>query len=992
MATLESQLAALSGQALALQIQIQEIEAEIRRLISQIQANPEQEGQLLLAANALANQRVALRDQLAAVNAKITALQEVQPPAPPLTAPVVGQTETPAVPTVDENTNPETRPFTQTQSTPAQTENNNGTTFGTITGADADLAYDLGATPTGSPGVGANDDNPQASATTTPNVSTSGSDAAITDMGTIVITADRPVTSVGIQPKPNILDQYASYTWSVSMYLLTPQQYGQFMTSKKKNLTGYNLLIQSGGAPVNKTGFVGNLQTDVYTENNGVTTTATVDAGRSPAFPLDFYIDNITLTTLLNGKGTGQAHGASTLKFTVTEPNGITLIDRLYQAVQDSSPQQANGPIDYQQAQYLMVFRWYGFDENGNPVKPSSESAAMSTDPRAIVEKFIPFTIKTIKFTVSSKAVTYDFDCAPVGQLVAGTSRNGTVTSDVELTGKTVKDVLVGNLAASVLRTAPGAQQADVRRVDNAIENNTAPAVASGAPAVGSTTAVGLMQAMNSWQEELVKTGQRQYADTYEVVFAPGAEAIQNAEILLKDPTTNQSATPMSASASKFPDNLLTEKQAVAYNGRNISITAGTQLLWAIDYIIRNSKYIANQASVAGSEDDESYQPQNRAGNRPVQWYNISMEVIPDGSKYDTKVNSPVYKIRYIINAYTVQNFVSRFFPDVPYLGVHKSYPYWFTGQNTAVLDYQASFNRMYQLVVSGSTPGNNDQNNILKQRSSSMTDQIKWYSAPRSSQSTSGAENRGNEIPAEAAEYLYDPGSLAEAKVRIIGDPAWIQQGSITGSASIDSYAPAFLADGTINFDGGQPMFEISWQKPQDYDINTGLADPYGSRARNPVQSFIYTGKRVVSEFKGGKFEQLLEGNLYPFPNPSGTNTAQAATARNAAVATDPRRIDLPTDGINTKTGRPIGVPAGVNNDNGAKQAPEDSGATSPGGSYDGDNSSVTPADVATSQAPPEAPISDGAEVSWYDYEPPPKLAGGGNNADPPQTMALET
>ena len=905
----------------------------------------------------------------------------------PLTSPdAVAGPATEETPNVDTGTDAPTKTFSQTQSTPAQTVEQVGT--GAVSTSPGTPVA------TGTSGNGADDNNPQqATAESSTNSNSNSNSSTVGNSGGFGSGTGNNTFS--IKPQPNILDQYASYTWSASLYLMSSEQYNQFVQSKKKSLTGYNLLIQSGGAPVNKTGFVGNLQTGVFYENNGVTSTTTADSGRSPAFPLDFYIDNISFTSRLNGKGTGQAHGAADLKFQVVEPNGITLLDRLYQAVQDSAPRNAGGPIDYTQARYLMVMRWYGFDENGNPIAPGKTAGVQLTDPNAIVEKFIPFSIKYVKFTVSNRLVTYDFDCAPIGQLVGGTSRRATVTSDVELTGKTVKDVLAGNAGTPVSRSAT---QADVRRVDNALENNAAPSVASGAPIIGSSSAVGLIQAMNSWQQELVKTGQRQYADTYEIVFAPGAEDIQNATVTLMEPVSNQSATPMGTAASKSPDSVLPDKQAVSYNGRNIAITAGTQMWYAIDYIIRNSSYISDQAAVGVSEENNPYINKDEASTKPVKWYNISIEAVQDGNKYDNKINAPVYKIRYIINAFTIQNFVSKFFPTVPWLGVHKSYPYWFTGDNVAVLDYQATFNNMYQLIVSGSTPGNNQANAILKTRSSSMRDQIKWYNAPRSTQSTAGAENRGNEIPAEAAEYLYDPGSLSEAKVRIIGDPAWIQQGVMLGTATVDSFDNPFLSDGTINFDGHQPMFEIAWQKPQDYDLNTGLADPYASRDRNPVQSYVYTGVSVTSEFKGGKFEQVLVGALYPFRKPDGLNAVQGSNApQNASEATAQRT------GVNLNSAAGAGrgyvnpeivnpAPPGVNNDNGARPAPSDAEVTGSNTSYSGDQNGVQPADTVVAQASPEPPTSDGSDISVANYAAPPKLGDtGSTTADPSQYIVTE-
>jgi hypothetical protein len=47
-----------------------------------------------------------------------------------------------------------------------------------------------------------------------------------------------------IEPRPNILDQYSSYTYSASVYLMSRSQYNRLLRSKKKTINGYNLLFQ----------------------------------------------------------------------------------------------------------------------------------------------------------------------------------------------------------------------------------------------------------------------------------------------------------------------------------------------------------------------------------------------------------------------------------------------------------------------------------------------------------------------------------------------------------------------------------------------------------------------------------------------------------------------------------------------------------------------------------------------------------------------------
>ena len=117
-------------------------------------------------------------------------------------------------------------------------------------------------------------------------------------------------TSTDIVPQPNVLDRFASYTYSASVYLMSTKQYTQLLRSKKKNINGYNLLFQSGGAPPNNGGFQGALGTGQQNSTGGDGTNSTtppggilgtndVDAGRNPAFPLDFYIDSITIDNAL---------------------------------------------------------------------------------------------------------------------------------------------------------------------------------------------------------------------------------------------------------------------------------------------------------------------------------------------------------------------------------------------------------------------------------------------------------------------------------------------------------------------------------------------------------------------------------------------------------------------------------------------------------------------------------------------------------------------
>jgi hypothetical protein len=715
-----------------------------------------------------------------------------------------------------------------------------------------------------------------------------------------------------IVPQPNVLDRFASYTYSASVYLLSTTQYQRLLRSKKKSVNGYFLLFQSGGAPTNKGGFLGKGSGSVSGQdpNADFAYDSPDDYGRNPAFPQDFYIDSITIDNALPGKATQSPHMVTDLKFTVVEPGNITLLDRIHRAVQDVGQlADENQPINYTSAAYLMVIRWYGYDIDGNQIPVGAlDPATGLTDPNAVVEKFIPFLITGIEWQVSSKLVTYDFSCAPINQWIAGGTRRGTLTYDAEFSATTVSELLGDNLqyvsatapaarpGASTITGGTGGVFANPTYSQSAVNGNASnpsPPKASSAPTSSLTIKQGVMGAMNAKQQELVKSGIYEVADTYAIQFGTHPafpnRNIGSATLQLTGNVVTQSNTPMGV-GTKQDANQGLNPAANSMNvlGRKWSVASGMQLVQIIDQAVRKSSFIYDQQlTVIDAQTGEDV-PVKDAKAKPMLWFEITMQAYR--GEYDQKRNDYAYDILFVVTPYPLQNFDSKYFPLTQFRGVHKSYPYWFTGQNTAVLDYTANFNSLYNITVTGTEPKNNGAARQRELSTASMRE-IPFYTyAPSSTEDRQGEDGRALEAQANASEYLYSPGSMAEGKIRIIGDPAWIQQGSLSGGVNAKefSYSP-FLPDGTINFDAQEVMFEISWQRPQDYDLNTGLADPYSggnTKDRLPIQSNVYRANRVISEFRQGKFEQTIEGSLYMFPKPDGTNTVGKTAASNSALS----------------------------------------------------------------------------------------------------------
>ena len=254
--------------------------------------------------------------------------------------------------------------------------------------------------------------------------------------------------NASITPQDNILDQYASYTYSLSWYLMDPKTYSDLILLPNRNLTGYYLLAQSGGAPI---------QNAAPTPFGG-----TVGVGRNPFFPLDYYLDNFEFDSYYpSTPGSRGSALLSKVTFTVTEPNGISLLKNLYSAVADvynalqvSKP---GTPINYLAAQYCMVIRFYGYDTAGNLVQPIAQRSAV-TDRSAVVEKFIPFTITGIDFKVANKLVEYQIKGAGIEQVNNLSTIKGSIPQNFTFNGATVKDMLVGSITQPTASNAAGDQ------------------------------------------------------------------------------------------------------------------------------------------------------------------------------------------------------------------------------------------------------------------------------------------------------------------------------------------------------------------------------------------------------------------------------------------------------------------------------------------------------------------------------------------------------
>jgi len=569
-----------------------------------------------------------------------------------------------------------------------------------------------------------------------------------------------------IVSQDNILDQFASYTYSLSWYLLDHATYNSLATSDTKYINSYYLLMQSGGASLQTT-------STNFIEKNSANTT-----GRNPFFTLDYYMDNFVIENSISATpGSRGAAKLTNVSFTVTEPNGISLQPNLIRAVNDLY--EKNGyvkkgtTINYNEAQYVMVVRFYGYDSRGNLVMPIDNRRGF-TDRQAAVEKFIPFKIVDIQFKVSNKLVEYSISGVPTDQLTAFSTDRGSIPQSFQFQGATVSDILVGtNQTISDLRLsleADARADAEARSITQGSgASPKPPSKASAAPyKVGNIEATGLCAALNLFYAEEARR-RKGIADIYEVQFVD--PILSNASIV--PPGSVDKAFAGGNPNANAATNLDPNRQYFNPKIRVRSATTGQQIVQFIDEVMRSSSYISDQQKATWEVDPKTKVGEWKFQGKTAQnfaWFDITCDAQVIG--YDENARANAYRMIYKVAPYqTSMIATSEYFNPSAFRGVHKVYNYWFTGQNTQVLQYEQSFNGLWKQTISSNSPTSTAE--FIKNQVNSRVMYSKRF-MPASNQTREGAVGDVYEAAANAADMLYTT-DLVNITLDVIGDPAWI-------------------------------------------------------------------------------------------------------------------------------------------------------------------------------------------------------------------------
>ena len=666
-----------------------------------------------------------------------------------------------------------------------------------------------------------------------------------------------------IKYTPNPLHSYATYTYSISLHLLTPEAYND-LADGKEWLPKSKTLIAGGG-------------------RWGTDTTKKTTFTRAAQFKDDFYFDGLTTETIIGMNAQNRGTNAYDFKFNIIEPYGFTLINRLLElSIELKQPNYLANP-------YVLQIDFFGNNDAGETVYPLTDSEGRS------LTKYLPCKLVEVKIKVGTNGANYACRAIPYNHS-AFSSTIATTPANFEITAKTVQDFFTNDSDDEGIQRQSEDKKKQREELDTAKNN---PFAASKTAELENSIkspykTKSYTGAYNAFQQYLKDGSKADHPTTIKFDIDP-----EIAKALIVDPGTN-SATSSPAVDSKDTKEVAAQVQS-GRSGKTgtppsvgfktdvarFNVNAGDAIIDIINKVMRSSTYITDQLKEP-LQLDKNGKPLNEDGaGQPIKWFKITPKVkLKD---FDARRNQWGLEVTYQIRQYTYHNSkhpaVRVSSQDAIRRNLRKKYSYIYTGANSDIIDFSLDFNTLFYTEVNvltentaRTTNSKESQNEALTTKDLKEEGSIEETASnqvmPRQQHMTSGDAsaqaglNASNSSLAQRAAdvmksiYSHARGDMINLKLKIIGDPEFIKTddifynvGNVEAIGPNETHAP----DGSMLMDRGDIFALITWRTPVDIDFeNTGLPD--FQRYQYSVFDGVFKVMKVSSEFKGGKFEQSID------------------------------------------------------------------------------------------------------------------------------------
>ena len=703
----------------------------------------------------------------------------------------------------------------------------------------------------------------------------------------------------GIAPS-NILHQYSSYTYRISLFFLEKDDYNSLAASPDLFTPKY-ALMSSGGGYANKPG-----------PDRKIGDTFVRGAGRHPDFEEDFFIDNLSILTVVGLNSKTKATNAIDISFTITEPHGISLLDRLLSACETSSDKSMN----YMEQPYLLQVDFLSSpgDPNSNNSKTQDNLIARKRIPIKFLElkinpstggtvyqvRAIPYNHVAFNMTVASVPVNFNIEASTVGEFFS--------------TGSDAQDLVNGfreQIAANKERVESELTKWKAERtiISGGVQQEPTPSQIEAertrltkSISYDSTSFVG---AYNEYMKEVSKQGLSKNPPTL-ISFNIPDQSIAKSPIVNKETAQSRDNTMADKDrAVNATDDQFKKKQV-------FPIHPGTSIIDIVDKIVQKSDYITTQISEFKKQSEESTADANYSGATnendrsgtsakkidekflDLNWFKVIPQVVL--SDFDFNRNAYSKVVLYTILPYITANQYHPSFSksQIKQSAAVRTYNYWYTGENMDIIKADIDFNSTYytqlttyrdQVKRGGANRQSSEEavdittagtNRAIRAAILPVATEVSGHNSAAGTMNS--AEQPKDHIVADLKKSIYSSqrGDMLNIKLTIIGDPAYIKQDDVYYNPSSPDTYNKFLTNtepnssrpigdkGQILFDREQVYVKLNFKNVVDINDAIGIVNKQttlrNGRDTNGTFTGMYKVLKVQSSFARGQFTQVLD------------------------------------------------------------------------------------------------------------------------------------
>ena len=659
-------------------------------------------------------------------------------------------------------------------------------------------------------------------------------------------------------PAPNILSNYASYSYVIGLHPLTTTQLN-FPDSSYIKGESLPIICQSGmGDPINR----------VQTPNFG---------------KQDFFINNLTFETYI-GHTSPATTNIATLQFDIIEPYSIGLFINTLQAAAYQA-----GHNNWREAPFLLSIQFRGNTQNGMMKK-----VPFST-------RYVPFKFATITMNSSDQGTKYLVNAFAI-QSLALTEEFAKLRSDVTIKGKTVQEVLQTgkeSLQNVINEKLAEAVTSGIKKVPDKIvivfpkeiTDSKATAAAAGADSQRTNTPIINPNKAKESSEVLKKLG----INVSNLEQAAGDINDVGKSSMGFNRTNPSEQAPENAQNTWDPalKIWLRGKLIPNWEEGSFKFSQDTDIPNAINQVILSSRY----PEVALNNSENGF----------VSWWRIDTQIYYIGTDENLADTGKVPKIAvYRVVPYKVhQSKIAGSGTNVPGIDFIKSraikrYDYIFTGKNTEVIRFNIDYNVGFANTFASDAYLNSI--GIVRQTENSVGDNQSREAAVRSqpagagptAQDQNGAQRQqsredktggsmdgagGNATETQLKrlaitfhEAITNPYDMIMLDLEILGDPYWFATSGMGNYLAKPAKDYKDLnEDGSVGWQHNQVDVVVNFRTPVDINQTTGLYNFAGPNHMDmtkdpkagPAIGFtgVYCVTLIKNHFRDGSFLQTLTG-----------------------------------------------------------------------------------------------------------------------------------